>query len=177
MAPSRSRLLLALAGLAMIGAGCGSSGKAAPKSARSRPASDPAAVAVIRAWSTALRRGDVDGAARYFALPSVFVNGPGEAIAIHTEAEARAANRALPCGAVLISVDQRGRFASALFRLTNRKGPDGGCGSGAGQLARTNFVIAGGHIVEWIRAPSVSGGGRSQGQPAPPATPSGGPVV
>ena len=120
---------------------------------------------------------DVNLAARYFALPSEFVNGPGDEVSIHTEAEARAANRALPCGAVLISVDQRGRFASALFRLTNRKGPDGGCGSGAGQLARTNFVIAGGHIVEWIRAPSVSGGGRSQGQPAPPATPSGGPVV
>ena len=33
------------------------------------------AVGVIRAWSDALRRGDVRAAAGYFALPSVMVNG------------------------------------------------------------------------------------------------------
>ena len=33
------------------------------------------AVSVIRAWSDALRHGDVQSAARYFALPSVMVNG------------------------------------------------------------------------------------------------------
>jgi hypothetical protein len=134
-------------------------------------------VTVIREWSTALRRGNIAGAARYFALPSEFVNGPSEVIEIHTEAEAEAANAGLPCGAVLISADQRGRVVSALFRLTNRPGPDGNCGSGTGQLARTNFVIVGGHIVDWIRAPSVAGGGGSPGPAAPSTTQSGGPEV
>ena len=43
------------------------------------------AVSVIRAWSDALRHGDVQSAARYFALPSVMVNGSdgaGEALVI-----------------------------------------------------------------------------------------------
>jgi hypothetical protein len=165
--------------MAMMGAGCGSSGNTARTNATSAVTADPAAVTVIRAWSTALRRGDVAGAARYFALPSEFVNGPGEVMTIQTEAEAQAANATLPCGASLISTERRGRFVSALFRLTDRLGSEAGCGSGTGQLARTDFVIARGHIVEWIRAPEVSGGG---GSPSPaPAAPSttqgGGPVV
>jgi hypothetical protein len=132
-------------------------------------------VGVIRAWSTALARGDIDGAARYFALPSEFVNGPGDAIAIHTEAQARAANASLPCGAILVSVTRRGRFVSALFRLTSRPGPYGGCGPGTGQLARTDFIIAAGRIVDWIRSPAPGGG--VPPAPAPPPAPRSGPVV
>lgn len=143
-----------------------------------RPA-DPAAVRVVRAWSSALRRGDVRGAARYFALPSEFVNGSaanGEVpvITIHTRAEAAAINASLPCGAVFISADQRGRYVNALFRLTDRPGPGGGCGSGAGQVARTNFVIAQGRIVDWIRAPADpgdNGGGNTPPVPGPSSTP------
>jgi hypothetical protein len=134
-----------------------------------------AAVAVIRAWSDALRRGDVRGAARYFAVPSVMINGTDSAgsalvIAIDTRTEARAANASLPCGAKLISADQRGRYVNALFRLTSRPGPGGSaCGTGAGQTARTNFLIVGGLIVEWIRAPDDPGdnGGSTAPEPAP----------
>ncbi|MBV8218365.1 MAG: hypothetical protein JO325_07865, partial [Solirubrobacterales bacterium] len=87
----------------------------------------PAAVAVIRAWSDALRRGDVGGAARYFAIPSVMINGTdagGSAlvIPIGTVDEAVQANASLPCGALLVSADQRGRYVNALFRLTGRPG-------------------------------------------------------
>src|SRR6185312_5974420 len=39
-----------------------------------RPAS-AASVSVIRGWSDALRHGDVHTAAKYFALPSLMVNG------------------------------------------------------------------------------------------------------
>jgi hypothetical protein len=177
MAASRSRWLVALAGMAMIAAGCGSSGHKASTTIASRLIADPAGVTVIRAWSNALRRGDVNGAARFFALPSEFINGPDEALAIHTEAEARAANATLPCGAQLISAVRRGRFISALFRLTNRPGPDGGCGSGAGQLARTNFVIVDGRILAWIRAPEVSGGGVSPLPTTPSNTQTTGPVA
>ena len=148
-----------------------------------RPAA--AAVAVIRAWSDALRRGDVRGAARYFALPSVMVNGTDAAgaplvIAIDSGVEAAAANATLPCGAKFISADQRGRYVNALFRLTGRPGLGGSdCGSGAGQTARTNFVIAGGRIVEWIRAPDDPGDnhGSAAPAPAPPTLPPSGPTV
>jgi hypothetical protein len=133
---------------------------------------DPAAVGVIRAWTSALRRGDLRGAARYFALPSEFINGSDASgqvpvLAIRTRAEAEAVNATLPCGAVFISADQRGRYVNALFRLTERPGLGAGCGPGVGQLARTNFVIAGGHIVRWIRAP------QDPGDRQPGASPSG----
>ncbi len=154
---------------------------ASPQQAPAPPAAgkaaNPAAVSVIRAWSDALRRGDVRGAARYFALPSVMINGSGvqgEAlvISIHTRSQAEAANASLPCGARFISAEERGRYVNALFRLTDRPGPGGGCGTGAGQTARTNFVIARGHIVEWIRAPDQpdENGPPPSPQPSPPAT-------
>jgi hypothetical protein len=121
-----------------------------------------AAVAVVRGWADSLRRGDVVAAARYFALPSVLVNGTdssGRAGVIHifTRRDATAANATLSCGALLISSDLRGRYVNALFRLTDRGGPGGGCGAGVGQTARTNFVISGGKIVEWLRAPEDPG--------------------
>jgi hypothetical protein len=135
-------------------------------------------VSVIRAWSDALRRGDVRGAARYFALPSVMINGTDSAgqalvITIGSSAQAVEANASLPCGARLISADQRGRFVNALFRLTGRSGPGGtDCGSGVGTTARTNFVIARGRIVEWLRAPSEPGDNGAPSTPAQPPAPS-----
>jgi hypothetical protein len=104
----------------------------------------------------------------------------GEAlvITIDTPDQAAAANATLPCGAQLISADQRGRYVNALFRLTGRPGLGGtDCGGGVGTTARTNFVIAHGRIVEWLRAPSDpgdNGTGSTPGQPAPPS-PSAGP--
>lgn len=133
-------------------------------------------MAVIRGWSDALRRGDVTRAAEYFAVPSVMINGPdanGNAVVIRirSRADAEAANVTLPCGAKFISADQRGRFVNALFRLTDRPGPGGGCGSGSGLTARTNFVISGRRIVEWLRAPDDPGdnGGTTQPAPSSPA--------
>ncbi len=138
-------------------------------------AADPAAVAVIRNWSDALRRGDVRGAARYFATPSEMINGPDSGgvtpvLRIRNLAEAEAANATLPCGAKLISTDLRGRYVNARFVLTDRPGLGGGCGSGTGLSARTNFVIAGGRIVEWIRAPDDPRDSQS-GPPTTPPTP------
>jgi hypothetical protein len=153
-----------------------------------RPTGVPAAanaVTVIRAWSDALLRGDVRGAARYFALPSVMINGTdtsGQALVITmvTRAQAEEANATLPCGARLISADLRGRYVNALFRLTGRPGPGGSnCDGGVGSTARTNFVIAHGRIVEWLRAPSDPGDNGAPSTPTPPApapSPSPGPL-
>ncbi len=142
---------------------------------------DPAAVNVIKAWSSALQRGNVRTAASLFNLPSEFVNGGGASvpvIRIRTLAEAEAVNATLPCGAKLISSDQRGKYINALFKLTGRRGPGGSdCGSGAGTTARTNFVIEHGRIVEWIRAPDDPGDNGSPKPPGNPTSPSPTPIV
>jgi len=148
---------------------------AIPTPGPTRVAASPASVAVIRGWSDALRHGDVIAAAGYFALPSVMINGfdaAGDALVspIRTRFQAEAANASLPCGAKFISADQRGQYVNALFLLTNRPGPGGGCGSGTGETARTNFVISDGRIAQWIRAPDDPGDNRRPAPP-PPSTP------
>jgi hypothetical protein len=174
--------LLAVASLAV--SGCGGSSAThttrllpqVPKSipspkATGKPAS-PAAVQVIKNWSRALGQGNIRAAARSFQVPSELING-GDAgtqvavIPIHNLHQAEVANQSLPCGAQFISADQRGRYVNVLFRLTGRPGPGGSpCQPGAGQTARTNFIIAGGHIVEWIRAPSDPGDNATPGGPS-----------
>jgi hypothetical protein len=144
--------------------------------ARRPKRADARTVAVIRHWADALRRGDVRGAARYFQIPSIFAPGPDEEVTIRTFAEAEAANRALPCGAKLISVMRLGGpLVQALFRLTGRPGPGGSaCNPGAGQTARTNFVIRSGRIHVWLRAPDEPG----DNQPPPSGASGGaGPVI
>ena len=137
------------------------------------------AVSVIRAWSNALRAGRVRAAAEYFTVPSEMINGvgPGGTIAvlsIGSLSDAEQANETLPCGARFISADQRGPYVNALFRLTGRGGPGGnGCTGATGQTARTNFLIADGRIVEWIRAPDDPGDNGSRGG-ANPGSPGGG---
>jgi hypothetical protein len=122
---------------------------------------------VIGAWANALRRGDVSAAARYFAVPSVFADGPGPygapAVTIHDARDALQVNASLPCGAKLISAKPSGRYVDGLFVLTGRPGPGGStCGSGAGQAASVDFQISMGKIVAWIRLPA-------EGAPPPPA--------
>ena len=116
-------------------------------------------VRVIDAWVTALRRGDVDAAARYFAIPSTAENGP-LLVQIENLDDARRFNESLPCGARLVLAETQGQFTTATFRLTERPGP-GICGSGTGEAAQTSFVIRGGKIVEWRR---VGTGGEAPGR-------------
>ena len=85
--------------VALLAGGCGSTqilSKSSNRPARATPLSIPglsggtitipdpgptgihaaaADVSVIRGWSDALRRGDLSAAARYFALPSVMIDG------------------------------------------------------------------------------------------------------
>ncbi len=195
-APFSAPLVLVAAALVVAGCGSGSHAAVHTSSMRSRttarrqatpaipsaPANpvprhaprpaDARTVAVIRHWADALRRGDVNGAARYFGIPSVFAPGPDQEVTIHSRAQAKAVNAALPCGAKVISVVRTGgAFVQALFRLTGRPGPGGSaCNPGAGETARTNFVIRSGHIRVWIRAPDQPG----ENQPPPSPDGSGG---
>jgi hypothetical protein len=150
--------VLLCAGLLL--AGCGSTKLLAAKPAGASKALS--GEAVIRDWSNTLRRGDVAGAARYFALPSIFANGAGvgglAVVTIRKESEAVAVNSELSCGSVFISAIKEGKYLNALFRLTNRKGAGADCDGGAGELARVDFLIKNGRIVEWIRAPQAPNG-------------------
>jgi hypothetical protein len=139
----RTPLCLAL----LVFAGCGGGGSSADiagveGSARTEDKQ------VIAEWVGALRKGDLDRAAGYFALPSVVQNGTPP-IRLTSRKDARTFNQSLPCGARLIKADAAERSITATFRLTDR--PGGDCGPGAGSEARTRFVLRSGKIAVWER--------------------------
>jgi hypothetical protein len=145
---SRSFLVAVLAIAALLATGCGGSGDDSGGSASVPGGADPADVEVIGDWIDALRAGDVEKAASYFAIPSVAENGTPP-LKLDSRAKIVLFNRSLPCGAELIRASSAGRFTTATFRLTDR--PGGGCGPGVGQTARTTFVIEDGKITVWRR--------------------------
>ncbi|MEO8092915.1 MAG: nuclear transport factor 2 family protein [bacterium] len=123
---------------------------------------DPADVKVIEAWSDALREGDIDAAASYFAIPSVVENGV--LLRIRNRDDARLFNLSLPCGAILVDAQTEGDFTTATFELSERPGP-GTCGQGSQSTAETAFVISDGKIAEWRRV-AVGGAEPAPGEAA-----------
>ena len=171
MSQRRTGLVLILVCAAGLLTGCGGQLTTSSRQAPTAQGGHAGELAVIRGWASALQRGDVRGAARYFALPSLFANGLTArgvlaAVVVHTEGQAEAVNESLSCGARLVATRQQGRVIRAEFRLTNRSGPGADCGSGTGESAATDFVIQHGHIVDWIRAPADNAVPKL---PAPPA--------
>lgn len=108
---------------------------------------------VIRRWLAALDRGDVERAAHYFALPSTFQNTGTPVLHIDSEEERIAVNLSLTCGARAERTGGAGAYTIVLFRLVERTGPGGGCGTGVGGTARGAILVAGGLIREWYRLP------------------------
>ena len=156
-----SRSLGAILVLALLAlSACGGGGSPSTTSADSTVSGDanPADVQVIDGWVTALRHGDVNAAAGYFAIPSVAENGP--LLRIRSTEDAVRFNESLPCGARLVRADSAGAFTTATFRLTERPGR-GSCGPGIGTVARTSFVIRDGKITQWRRVGVGGGGGRA----------------
>ena len=123
---------------------------------------DPESAAVIDEWAMTLAEGDIEGAAGFFAIPSVAENG-GVVFEIEDEGDARLFNRSLPCGAELTRAETEEGETVATFILKERPGP-GSCGAGTGQTAQTAFVIEDGEIVEWRRVDDVIP--EAQGTPA-----------
>jgi hypothetical protein len=113
----------------------------------------PSSTRVIRRWLAALDRGDVESAAHYFALPSKFQNTGTPVLHIDNEEERIAINLSLTCGARAEKTGGAGAFTIVLFRLVERSGPGGGCGTGAGATARGAILVANGLIREWYRLP------------------------
>jgi hypothetical protein len=108
---------------------------------------------VIRRWLAALDRGDILRAAHFFALPSKFQNTGTPVLHIDSEDERIAVNLSLTCGARAEKTGGAGAYTIVLFRLTERKGPGGGCGGGVGATARGAILVHGGLIREWFRLP------------------------
>jgi hypothetical protein len=150
-----------LAGLALLGGACGSDPKP-PKTPpppkrtpagssalpKRRPAA-PADVAVIKGWTDALRRGDINGASAYWSVPAIVSNGTPP-IQLKKRSDVRFFNRTLPCGAKFKSAIDTGAYVVATLVLTERPGA-GRCGSGVGNEAYTAFLIRHRKIVQWRR--------------------------
>jgi hypothetical protein len=159
--PSPRLLRWALPALALGLAACGShhdkrfdltTPKPPPATAITQQPVTHAEAAVIRGWADTLRNGRIARAARYFALPSQVANGTA-LLPISTFAQAKAFNRALPCGAKVVALERSSDgYVIATFRLTERPGP-GSCGTGTGASAFVAFRTRHGHIVQWIRVP------------------------
>ena len=121
---------------------------------------------VLAGWAAAVRRGDPDRAARYFAVPAIVAQSM--TVELQTREQVRKFNDELPCGARLLEVQHDGRYVVGTFRLTERPGRT--C-TAAGQLTRVAFVIRGRHFTEWRQVPDRPGAAPGPDAPedAPPA--------
>ncbi|MEY2441295.1 MAG: hypothetical protein QOJ46_721 [bacterium] len=112
---------------------------------------DPAGARVVRAWSDALRAGDVAAATALWAVPSKVQNGT-PVLELSTRTHVRVFNASLPCGSVVTATGAApGGYTIATFRLTQRKGAH--CDAAAGATARSAVRVRDGKIVAWYRLP------------------------
>jgi hypothetical protein len=127
----------------------------------SNGAADPAAARVVRAWSKALRDGDVAAATALWAVPSKVQNGT-PVLTLSSRLHVQVFNASLPCGSVVTSTGGAPRgFTIATFRLTQRKGAH--CDAASGARARSAILVRGGRIVEWYRLPDDESPGAAPG--------------
>lgn len=119
---------------------------------------------VIKKWSGALTGGDIERAARFFALPSKVQNGT-PVVTLDTAEKRLVFNVTFPCGAKPTKFAAGGNgYTIVDFVLTERV--DGDCGSGVGGTARTAIRVRDGHISDWYRIPDAP----SAPSPAPAPT-------
>ena len=120
---------------------------------------------VLEGWAQAVREGDPDRAARYFAVPAIVAQSM--TVELQTREQVRKFNDDLPCGAKLLEVQHDGRYVVGTFRLTPRAGHS--CTT-AGQLVRVAFVIRARHFTEWRQVPDQPGAppGPDEPEDAPP---------
>lgn len=120
---------------------------------------------VLEGWAQAVRDGDPDRAAKYFAVPAIVAQSM--TVELQTREQVRKFNDELPCGARLLEVQHDGRYVVGTFRLTERAGR--ACTS-AGQLVRVAFVIRARHFTEWRQVPDRPGAppGPDKPEEAPP---------
>ena len=120
---------------------------------------------VLEGWAQAIREGNPERAARYFAVPAIVAQSM--TVELQTFEQVRKFNDELPCGAKLLEVQHDGRYVVGTFRLTERPGRS--CAT-AGQLVRVAFVIRQRHFTEWRQVPDQPGAppGPDEPEDAPP---------
>lgn len=142
------------------------SDETAPRSPLALPAGVPTAAApgetapathrrVINAWLRAVREGDIDRAAGYFAEPSTVQNGT-PVLTLTSKAAREEFSGSLPCGAFATGYGYADGYVIVEFELTERRGGD--CMGAAGRSARGAIKVEGRRITEWYRLPGASGG-------------------
>lgn len=115
---------------------------------------DAGAVRTIRDWARALRAGDVARASSFWGLPARIQNGT-PVLRLTARGDVQTFNDSLPCGAVLTGAGAARGYTIATFRLTERRGGGGQCGSGVDRSAQTAVLVRGGRIVGWYRLPDA----------------------
>lgn len=158
MLPARFSAALAAAIATMLLAACGGSDAETTTVSEVPGGADPEKVEVIVGWAEAESSGDNEAAAEYFAIPSLAQNGV--TVRIESVSDAERFSASLPCGAILEEATEEDEYVIATFRL-GEKANSNACGDGAGQTARTAFLIEEGKIVEWRRVANETS------QPAP----------
>jgi hypothetical protein len=129
---------------------------ATPAAALATPPAGAARMkAIVRAWSTNLNAGDNAAEAQLFALPATMVQGAYVFRLVNAKQVAQW-HAALPCSGKIVSIVVRGRFATAVFRLGNRKNSK--CDAAPGTLAAARFTIVNGKITVWEQVPPPSQG-------------------
>ena len=147
-------VVLAVAVALLVVIRASSDGTSTSAAARIPGGADPAQVQVVVDWARAESSGDNKAAAAYFAIPSFAQNG--FFFHINDAGDARRFNASLPCGAVVKTAAEEGRYIVVTFLLGD-KANSNSCGAGAGETARTAFLIEDGKIVEWRRVADESG--------------------
>ena len=139
------RLILACV---LVLAGCG--GAAKPHAAAPPPPSHADQLKeIVRAWSRYLNNGNNAAEARLFSLPAIMIQGP-YVYRLVTPNEIARWHAALPCSGRIVSINVRGRYATAVFKLGNRK--TSRCDA-PGTLAAARFRIVRGRIKVWEQVP------------------------
>jgi hypothetical protein len=136
------RTLVALVALSLLAA---PSALAGPTRAA---ADSPAKMrSVVRQWSARLNANDNTGAAHLFALPAVLAQG-GYAYRLKTYEQLATWHDGLPCAGRVMRIVVKGRFATAVFTLGERKGHR--CDA-PGAEAAAKFEIVSGKIRSWTQ--------------------------
>ena len=104
--------------------------------------------AVVRAWTANLNAENNAAEARLFSLPALISSLPGGVYGCWclTPAEVAQFHERLVCSAKIVSITVRGRYATAVFRLTGDR-ETSKCDSPGGSLTGVRFTIVRGKIT------------------------------
>jgi hypothetical protein len=132
---------------ALVLAGCGASAKphhAAPP----QPSQAERMKAVVGAWTANLNAGNNAAEVPLFSLPAVIslMEGPYGCYCL-TPAQVFQFHVQLLCSAKIVSIKARGRYATAVFRMSDRETSK--CDSPRGSLTGVRFTIVRGKITVW----------------------------